>query len=157
MAIVKCPECGREVSDRATSCPGCGFPLGREDRRPEKEPEKEARIPRWAIILAILLVAVLAMCARPTKDNRADKEPDYAYFAGCQYIKDNYYSGAEFDYKSRSVSGADGSYDVSGKYSLTGVVHRFSIHVDVGDTVGGITHYTFTDLRIDGKSVALRR
>lgn len=32
MAIVKCPECGREVSDKAQSCIGCGFPLsaGRE-------------------------------------------------------------------------------------------------------------------------------
>ena len=27
MALVKCPECAREVSDRATSCPGCGCPL----------------------------------------------------------------------------------------------------------------------------------
>lgn len=26
MALIKCPECGREnVSDTATSCPGCGF------------------------------------------------------------------------------------------------------------------------------------
>lgn len=26
MALVKCPECGREgVSDTATSCPGCGY------------------------------------------------------------------------------------------------------------------------------------
>lgn len=27
MALIKCPECGREVSDRAKSCPNCGFPL----------------------------------------------------------------------------------------------------------------------------------
>lgn len=26
MALVKCPECGREnVSDTATSCPDCGY------------------------------------------------------------------------------------------------------------------------------------
>lgn len=24
MAMVKCPECGKEVSDKATSCPNCG-------------------------------------------------------------------------------------------------------------------------------------
>ena len=28
MALIKCPECGREVSDRAAACPGCGFALG---------------------------------------------------------------------------------------------------------------------------------
>lgn len=27
MALIKCPECGREVSDRAGNCPQCGFPI----------------------------------------------------------------------------------------------------------------------------------
>lgn len=28
MALIKCPECGREnVSDKAKNCPGCGFPM----------------------------------------------------------------------------------------------------------------------------------
>ena len=27
MALIKCPECGREVSDRAVACIHCGFPL----------------------------------------------------------------------------------------------------------------------------------
>lgn len=28
MALTQCPECGHQVSDLATSCPNCGFPLG---------------------------------------------------------------------------------------------------------------------------------
>lgn len=27
MALIKCPECGREVSDRAQACPQCGCPI----------------------------------------------------------------------------------------------------------------------------------
>lgn len=27
MALIKCPECGREVSDKALSCPNCGYPI----------------------------------------------------------------------------------------------------------------------------------
>ena len=27
MALIKCPDCGREVSDRATGCPHCARPL----------------------------------------------------------------------------------------------------------------------------------
>ena len=27
MALIKCPECGQEVSDRAQFCPKCAFPL----------------------------------------------------------------------------------------------------------------------------------
>ena len=31
MALVKCPECKGDVSDRALACPHCGFPLKQED------------------------------------------------------------------------------------------------------------------------------
>ena len=27
MALVKCPECGKEISNQAASCPNCGMPL----------------------------------------------------------------------------------------------------------------------------------
>ena len=27
MALITCPECGREVSDKAAACPYCGNPL----------------------------------------------------------------------------------------------------------------------------------
>lgn len=27
MALIKCPECGREVSDKAAYCPSCGYPV----------------------------------------------------------------------------------------------------------------------------------
>ena len=26
MALIKCPECGKEISDKAESCPNCGCP-----------------------------------------------------------------------------------------------------------------------------------
>lgn len=27
MAMIKCPECGKDISDKAVSCPNCGYPL----------------------------------------------------------------------------------------------------------------------------------
>lgn len=27
MALIKCPECGKEISNLAISCPSCGIPL----------------------------------------------------------------------------------------------------------------------------------
>lgn len=27
MALIKCPECGKEISDKADSCPSCGYPI----------------------------------------------------------------------------------------------------------------------------------
>lgn len=28
MAMISCTECGRQISDRATACPGCACPVG---------------------------------------------------------------------------------------------------------------------------------
>lgn len=30
MALIQCPECGKKISDKALSCPNCGFPLNIE-------------------------------------------------------------------------------------------------------------------------------
>ena len=27
MALIKCPECGKEISDKAKACPECGYEL----------------------------------------------------------------------------------------------------------------------------------
>lgn len=32
MALIECGECGREVSDKAASCPGCGAPIGAQGK-----------------------------------------------------------------------------------------------------------------------------
>lgn len=31
MALINCPECGREISDKAGSCPHCGFPINNNE------------------------------------------------------------------------------------------------------------------------------
>lgn len=33
--IIKCPECGKEISDKAKSCPNCGFPIAHEEEKPK--------------------------------------------------------------------------------------------------------------------------
>lgn len=32
MSLIKCSECGKEISDKAVACPNCGMPLRQEDR-----------------------------------------------------------------------------------------------------------------------------
>ncbi|MBS5080492.1 MAG: zinc-ribbon domain-containing protein [Clostridiales bacterium] len=31
MAIIKCPECAKEISDKAKSCPQCGCPINEKN------------------------------------------------------------------------------------------------------------------------------
>lgn len=45
MALMKCPECGREVSTSALSCPGCGYPL--QSMHPRKPVRYEHKIVKF--------------------------------------------------------------------------------------------------------------
>lgn len=37
MALINCPECNKEISDKAASCPNCGFPI-QEINKPKFSP-----------------------------------------------------------------------------------------------------------------------
>ena len=36
MALIKCEECGKEISDKAIACPHCGNPLVTENLQEKK-------------------------------------------------------------------------------------------------------------------------
>ncbi len=40
MALIKCPECGKEISDKASNCPNCGNPIA------EKQNEATVQTPK---------------------------------------------------------------------------------------------------------------
>lgn len=31
MALIKCPECGHDVSSEAKNCPNCGYPIAEKN------------------------------------------------------------------------------------------------------------------------------
>lgn len=51
MALIKCPECRNELSDKANFCPHCGYPLG-----VEKFKSSFPTSLNWGILLAIGLL-----------------------------------------------------------------------------------------------------
>lgn len=51
MAIILCPECGKEVSDNAVSCPHCGYQL--------KETVHETNHGCLIFVLVLILLAIL--------------------------------------------------------------------------------------------------
>ncbi len=42
MALIHCSECGREISDQAPACPGCGAPIKAPLKVPSDNERKEA-------------------------------------------------------------------------------------------------------------------
>lgn len=80
MALIKCPECGKEMSDRAVSCPQCGTPINEIKAKlgmpinnscknegtatsTSQQKKESKRVPVWAGVLMIigtlLLVCVI--------------------------------------------------------------------------------------------------
>ena len=62
MALIKCSECGKEVSDKATACPNCGAPpsSGQARQRRDNPPVRVVRAGwRWEAIGALLVIGGL--------------------------------------------------------------------------------------------------
>ena len=47
MALIECPECGWEVSDTATVCPKCAYPLGTGTPAKPRRAVSRLQKPRW--------------------------------------------------------------------------------------------------------------
>lgn len=43
MALIECPECGKKISDKAATCPNCGFPITTMATTNEAEENKETQ------------------------------------------------------------------------------------------------------------------
>jgi len=35
--LIKCPECKKDMSDKAEKCPHCGYPLKKKDKNESKQ------------------------------------------------------------------------------------------------------------------------
>ena len=72
MALINCPECGKEISDQAVSCPNCGMPLVKTQQILPKNRGNKKVVAIIAIIVGILAiigvsVAILAPKSNPKK------------------------------------------------------------------------------------------
>lgn len=49
MSLIKCNECGKEISDKAVSCPNCGFPLQENFINLDKSRELNVNIKKYEL------------------------------------------------------------------------------------------------------------
>ena len=81
MALIKCPECGKEISDKASRCPQCGYPIreninidtnsqgmlpGNDYSEQLSETTKKKSKPLikpMIILFSLVIIATVVMCA----------------------------------------------------------------------------------------------
>jgi RNA polymerase subunit RPABC4/transcription elongation factor Spt4 len=70
MALIKCRECGTEISSKASVCPSCGF-------------KPHAR--RWWLVAAVVAVPLASLGVRVCKENLS--RPSHAEWEVSECIK----------------------------------------------------------------------
>lgn len=50
MSMIKCPECGQEISDKADTCPKCGNPI-----------KKQTSIMVWGIVIVCCIIIAFVL------------------------------------------------------------------------------------------------
>ena len=59
MSLIKCTECGREISNRAASCPGCGAPVAGAVAPPTRSADLEGSARRQGAGTGVGIAAVV--------------------------------------------------------------------------------------------------
>lgn len=61
MAMIKCPECGKEISDKASSCPNCGCPMSTSVGNSGMGKISKWKVIIFSVIAIIVIITVLLL------------------------------------------------------------------------------------------------
>ncbi|MDA3779012.1 MAG: zinc ribbon domain-containing protein [Bacteroidales bacterium] len=92
MALINCPECKKEVSDSALSCPHCGFELSNKKEKTEinqvkKPKKKDLAWTTWLLIAAIMYV-LFYIFGSGGDNNSSNKPSPSSKFSAYIYAED---------------------------------------------------------------------
>lgn len=78
MSLIKCNECGKEISDKATTCPNCGCPISvkpKDEAIKNNAKKKKSHTPSILIIIICIIAfsAIVNGISKSTKKEESDK------------------------------------------------------------------------------------
>lgn len=134
MSLIKCQECGKEVSDKAKACPGCGHPINDENLKMLYSKEK-ASVIKIISAAAVLCVGmfVFFMIEQP-----ANSRGKYTESGSSRQASTYSYDYSDYSSSSSSLSniktGNQGalnkaySYLNSSAFSYSGLIDQLEYH-----------------------------
>lgn len=83
MALIKCPECGKDISDKASTCPNCGHPISPQQTtvnvtqvQPEKKEKKKGSCLTKIIGFVVVIIIIGVIASSGSKDDNKTKTSD---------------------------------------------------------------------------------
>ena len=154
MSMIKCPECGKEISDSAKSCPNCGHPM---------KPPRSKIIIVVAIIMGAIALVVLAsgikdlLSARQAATEEASNPMLGNYYMGMSgyhvyVVRFNDDNTVEF-----VDSGLGRDQDERQKAYGTYSIDKSSVEITMssGNTMNCIIHDGGKELTIEGETFSV--
>ncbi|WP_206046916.1 zinc ribbon domain-containing protein [Mangrovimicrobium sediminis] len=75
MALINCPECDKEVSDKAPACPNCGAPIAKSEAKPTKKPKKEPKQYGCGTLIVLVIIGFFIYSAVTPESPNKPKTP----------------------------------------------------------------------------------
>lgn len=69
MALIKCPECNNDVSDKAEKCPKCGYEFKKKGDSGSLELNKFIKNPNFKYVVVVIVALVVAFIVYTTSKN----------------------------------------------------------------------------------------
>ena len=103
MALIKCPECGKEISDQATACPNCGCPV-KQNTTPISNPQTSLKAKKrkngcfiFIIIVFLLFLGLGVAVSQGIKDMEENPEKYDSSILAAKYIEVSADEGKKID------------------------------------------------------------
>ena len=150
MALIKCPECGHQVSDKAEACPSCGFKPTSKDKaklsqRVQRDTSKDNKMGKIVILALSAVIISAIVVSRFIDPIQNDNKESTEWRPGDEKIMA--YLMTEDWVKQRLKSPSTAKFPKSGEYishiTRSSGVYTINSWVDSQNSFGAITRTKF--------------
>ena len=102
MALINCPECGKEISDRAGSCPHCGCPVNNTSTESNTESQKlpinntinfdiKKKLPIIMGIVVVIVIGIIIYNVAVVKPRKIEEQKKVTYEEAVELLEEGEY------------------------------------------------------------------
>lgn len=148
MALIECPECGKEISDKAIQCPNCGYPIEHSINPKFKTNKKKILL---FVSIATAFVIVLCISIKVAQYHKYANNPFKIYTDVVGKTFDQIPDEAT---KSRVIDNfIDAELDTGEIWGIPGKVHFMSFTGEPDETLNWISWYSDANNRLTNDEI----